>query len=171
MSFGWDTKHPRSLLSGVYARESKISHKSALEMCNLSWSPRSNHSCVSPSMGCLEYTQLRTKKPSHTVRKCCPFRNEKHTEVPDCAATFRMKTAKRCYFSGGNFTVSPQNCNAPNTGQRCYFPGGHFTISAPMGQVKWKMERLTYWGVSKCRSYESDNYLIYRINFEFHRNS
>ena len=50
--------------SGVYAREGKISHQSALEMCNLSWTPHSslekdnslNHSCVSPKMGCLEYT-------------------------------------------------------------------------------------------------------------------
>ena len=40
------------------------SHQPALEMCNLSWTPHSNlekdnslnHSCVSPSMGCLEYT-------------------------------------------------------------------------------------------------------------------
>ena len=45
------------------ARGSKRSHQSALEMCNLSWTPHSNlekdnslnHSCVSPSMGCLEY--------------------------------------------------------------------------------------------------------------------
>ena len=28
-----------SLLSGVYARGSKRSHQSALEMCNLSWTP------------------------------------------------------------------------------------------------------------------------------------
>ena len=64
LSFGGDTKSRRSLLSGVYARGSKISHQSALEMCNLSWTPHSNlekdnslnHSCVSPSMGCLEYT-------------------------------------------------------------------------------------------------------------------
>ena len=35
-SFGGDTKSCRSLLSGVYARGSKISHRSALEMCNLS---------------------------------------------------------------------------------------------------------------------------------------
>ena len=48
----------------VYARGSKRSHQSALEMCNLSWTPHSslekdnslNHSCVSPKMGCLEYT-------------------------------------------------------------------------------------------------------------------
>ena len=53
-----------SLLSGVCARGSKRSHQSALEMCNLSWTPHSslekdnslNHSCVSPKMGCLEYT-------------------------------------------------------------------------------------------------------------------
>ena len=56
-------KARRSLLSGVYAG-GKISHQSALEMCNLSWTPHSsleadnalNHSCVSPKMGCLEYT-------------------------------------------------------------------------------------------------------------------
>ena len=30
-SFGWDTKSRRSLLSGVYARGSNISHQSALE--------------------------------------------------------------------------------------------------------------------------------------------
>ena len=53
-----------SLLSGVYARGSKRSHQSALEMCNLLWTPHSslekdnslNHACVSPTMGCLEYT-------------------------------------------------------------------------------------------------------------------
>ena len=36
VSFGGDTKSRRSLLSGVYARGSKISHQSALEMGNLS---------------------------------------------------------------------------------------------------------------------------------------
>ena len=69
MSFGGDTKSRRSLLSGVYARGSNRSHQSALEMCNLSWTPHSspekdnslNDSCVSPKMGCLEYTkELRT---------------------------------------------------------------------------------------------------------------
>ena len=38
-------------------------------MCNLTWTPHSNlekdnrrnHSCVSPSMGCFEYTYLRAK--------------------------------------------------------------------------------------------------------------
>ena len=39
VSFGGDTKSRRSLLSGVYARGSQISHQSALEMCNLSWTP------------------------------------------------------------------------------------------------------------------------------------
>ena len=34
VSFGGDTKRRRSLLSGVYARGSKRSHQSALEMCN-----------------------------------------------------------------------------------------------------------------------------------------
>ena len=64
VSFGRDTKRRWSLLSGVYARGSKRSHQSALEMCNLSWTPHSglekdnslNHSCVCPKMGCLEYT-------------------------------------------------------------------------------------------------------------------
>ena len=37
VSFGGDTKSRRFFLSGVYARGSKISHQSALEMCNLSW--------------------------------------------------------------------------------------------------------------------------------------
>ena len=54
MSFGGDIKSRRSILSGVYARRSKRSHQSALEMCNLSWTPHSslekdnflNHSCV-----------------------------------------------------------------------------------------------------------------------------
>ena len=31
-----------NLLSGVYARGSKRSHQSALEMCNLSWTPHSS---------------------------------------------------------------------------------------------------------------------------------
>ena len=63
VSFGGDTKSRRSLLSGVYARGSKRSHQSALEMCNLSWTPHSNlekdnslnHTYVSPKRGCLEY--------------------------------------------------------------------------------------------------------------------
>ena len=62
-----NTKNRRSLLSGVYARGSKISHQSALEMCNLSWTPHSslekdnslNHSCVSLKMGCLEYIEVK----------------------------------------------------------------------------------------------------------------
>ena len=39
VSFGGDTKSRHSLLPGVFARGSKISHQSALEMCNprLSW--------------------------------------------------------------------------------------------------------------------------------------
>ena len=39
VSFGGDNKSCQSLLSGVYARGSKRSHQSALEMCNLSWTP------------------------------------------------------------------------------------------------------------------------------------
>ena len=39
VSFGGDTESCWSLLSGVYARGSKRSHQSALEMCNLSWTP------------------------------------------------------------------------------------------------------------------------------------
>ena len=39
VSFGGDTKNRRPLLSGVYARGSKRSHQSALEMFNLSWTP------------------------------------------------------------------------------------------------------------------------------------
>ena len=42
LSFGGDTKNRRSLLSGIYARGSKRSHQSALEMCNLSGTPHSN---------------------------------------------------------------------------------------------------------------------------------
>ena len=38
-SFRGDTKSHRSILSGVYARGSKRSHQSALEMCNLLWTP------------------------------------------------------------------------------------------------------------------------------------
>ena len=41
MSFGGDTKSRWSLLSGVYVRGSEISHQSALDMCNLSWTPHS----------------------------------------------------------------------------------------------------------------------------------
>ena len=65
-----DTKSRRSLLSGVYARGSKRPHQSALEMCNLSWTPHSslekdnslNHSCVSPKIGCLEYLRAGLSK-------------------------------------------------------------------------------------------------------------
>ena len=64
VSLGGDTKSHWSLLSRVYARGCKRSQQSVLEMCNLSWTPHSslekdnslNHSCVSPKMGCLEYT-------------------------------------------------------------------------------------------------------------------
>ena len=50
-----------AFLSGVHVRGSKISHQSALEICNLSWTPHSslekdnslNQSCVSLKMGCL----------------------------------------------------------------------------------------------------------------------
>ena len=64
VSFGGDTKSCRFLLYGVYARGSQRSHQSALEMCNLSWTPHSspekdyslNHSYGSPNMGCLECT-------------------------------------------------------------------------------------------------------------------
>ena len=37
-----ETKSRRSLLSGVYARGRKRSHQSALEICNLSWTPHSS---------------------------------------------------------------------------------------------------------------------------------
>ncbi len=56
---------PYCLLSGIYAMGSKISHTGGKCIkSNLSWTPHSsqekdnslNHSCVSPSMGCLEYT-------------------------------------------------------------------------------------------------------------------
>ena len=39
VAFGGDTKSRRSLLSGVYAGGSKRCHQSALEMCNLLWTP------------------------------------------------------------------------------------------------------------------------------------
>ena len=39
VSFGGDTGSRRSLLSGIYARGRNISRRSALEMCNLSWTP------------------------------------------------------------------------------------------------------------------------------------
>ena len=42
VSFGGDTKSCPSLLSRVYARGSKRSHQSALEMFNLSWTPHSS---------------------------------------------------------------------------------------------------------------------------------
>ena len=63
VDFGGDNKSRRFLLYGGYARGSKRSDQSALELCNLSWTPHSrlekdnslNHSGVSPNMGCLEY--------------------------------------------------------------------------------------------------------------------
>ena len=39
VSFGGDTKHRQSLLSGVYARGSKRAQQSALEVYNVSWTP------------------------------------------------------------------------------------------------------------------------------------
>ena len=48
VSFRGDAKSCRSLLSGVYARGSKRPHQSALEMCNLSWTP-SPYIAITPS--------------------------------------------------------------------------------------------------------------------------
>ena len=62
-------------------------------MCNLSWTPNSNlekdnslnHSCVSPKMGCLEYTNYRTKndmtQTQLIIPACGPVRktNSGHT--------------------------------------------------------------------------------------------
>ena len=47
--FGGDTKSRRSLLLGVYARGSKRSHQSALDMCNVSW--------TSPLLNKCDYTE------------------------------------------------------------------------------------------------------------------
>ena len=99
VSFGRDSKSRRSLLSGVYARGSKRSHQSALEMCNLSWIPHSslekdnslNHSwatleislatsvCYPVSMMCSKSNQIKSNKktinysqaPSIATYGCC----------------------------------------------------------------------------------------------------
>ena len=52
VSFGGDTKSRRSLLLGVYARESKRSHQSALEMCNVSWTPPFLNKCDYAAENC-----------------------------------------------------------------------------------------------------------------------
>ena len=75
VSFGGDTKSRRSLLSAIWclcqgpgqgSRGSKISHTATggKHTDLLSWTPHDSlekdnslkHSCVSPKMGCLEYT-------------------------------------------------------------------------------------------------------------------
>ena len=76
MSFGGHTKSHRSLLSGVYARGSKISHTGGKPQLNRHIPCRGlhtslNHSCVSPKMGCFEYTQLRTHLQCMTLKWPC----------------------------------------------------------------------------------------------------
>ena len=82
VSFGGDTKSRRSLPSGVYASRSKDPTHGVI-LCNLSWTPHSNlekdnslnHSCVSPKMGCLEYTYPVTKRVLRTI-----YRRKKNTQ-------------------------------------------------------------------------------------------
>ena len=52
-----DTESRWSLLFGVYARGSKISHNGGKRItCRGFYNSELNHSCVSPRMDCLEYT-------------------------------------------------------------------------------------------------------------------
>ena len=123
MSFGGDTKSRRPLLSGVYARGSKRSHQSALEMCNLSWTPHSslekdnslNHSCVSTSMGSLEQGR------DHTTA-LGPERFRNATGCPcshlfHCVQSFRNEpTTLRCDRSGTVPEGSGWLCGVNTTG-------------------------------------------------------
>ena len=63
VSFGRDTKSRWSLLSGVYARGSKISHTGGkcVTCSGLTNSREKDNSCVSPSLGCLEINHLKPK--------------------------------------------------------------------------------------------------------------
>ena len=61
------------------ARGRKRSHQSALEMCNLLWTPHSslekdnslNHSCVSPKMGCFICRVTSPKYEFSTIYTLC----------------------------------------------------------------------------------------------------
>ena len=63
VSVGGETKSRWSLLPGVNARGSKISHTgSKCVTCHGLHNSEINHSCVSHQIGCLEYTYLRNHK-------------------------------------------------------------------------------------------------------------
>jgi len=68
VSFRRDTKSRWSLLSGVYARESKRSHTGG-KCVTCSGLTILENSCVSPSLGCLEATiwDMRHVNCKHTV--------------------------------------------------------------------------------------------------------
>ena len=67
MSFGGDAKSRGSLLSGVYAGRSKRSHTGG--KCVDSTTLEIHHSCVSPRMGCFEYTYLLKNLDCHEGNK------------------------------------------------------------------------------------------------------
>ena len=82
VSFGGDTKSRRSLLSGVYARGSKSSHQSALEICNLSWTPpptlkpatgRRLRFCVIAATGIRKHTQVELLWITRRIRRISAF--------------------------------------------------------------------------------------------------
>ena len=62
VTFGGDTESRRSLLPGVYARgERKNSHtRGKCVTCHGLHNSEINHFCISPRMGCLEYTYIRS---------------------------------------------------------------------------------------------------------------
>ena len=73
VSFGGDTKSCRSLLSGVYARGSKISHTKCVTCRGLHNSEITTHALA---IGCLEYTQCEDVADSYRRpgRRSTPWR-------------------------------------------------------------------------------------------------
>ena len=71
VSFGGDTRSRRSLLSGIYARGRNISRRSALEMCNLSWTPHSQRRITLKTTLCiiLKFDCFRVSKGKEKERK------------------------------------------------------------------------------------------------------
>ena len=112
MSFRRKTKSHRSLLSGVYARGSKISHTwDKCVTCRGLKNSEINQSCVSPRIGCLESTYSRLFAGVAVIddfRGACAVKGNgavaghvkrvDHDDVFD-ALLFREETLTRHYFN------------------------------------------------------------------------
>ena len=78
--FRGKTESRRSLLSGVYARGSKISHTGdECVTCRGLHNSEINQSCVSPRIGCLEYTYPRLFAGVAVIATCVCLQHNIHS--------------------------------------------------------------------------------------------